>query len=50
MKINDKNEQRFGVVMTPLNLGTLSSDDDDAGENVRKTIVLIGKTLAVHVR
>ena len=31
-------------------LGTLSSDDDDAGENVRKTIVKISKTLAVHVR
>ena len=31
-------------------IGTLSSDDDDAGENVRKTIVLISKTLAVHVR
>ena len=31
--------------------GTLSSDDDDdAGENVRKTIVLISRTLAVHVR
>ena len=30
---------------------TLSSgdDDDDAGENVRKTIVLFSKTLAVHV-
>ena len=28
-------------------LGTLSSD---AGENVRKTIVLISKTLAVHMR
>ena len=31
-------------------IGTLSSDDDDAGENVRKTIVLISNTLAVHVR
>ena len=31
-------------------IGTLSSDDDDASENVRKTIVLISKTLAVHVR
>ena len=31
-------------------LGTLSSDDDDAGENVRKTIILISKTLAMHVR
>ena len=33
-----------------MTIGTLSSDDDDAGENVRKTIVLISKTLAVHVR
>ena len=31
-------------------IGTLSSDDDDAGENVRKIIVLISKILAVHVR
>ena len=31
-----------------MSLGTLSSDDDDAGENVRKTIVLISKTQAVH--
>ena len=30
-------------------LGTLSSDDDDAGENVRKTIVLISKTPVVHL-
>ena len=28
----------------------LAAGDDDAGENVRKTIVLISKTLAVHVR
>ena len=46
-KTSDK-KRRFGVIMTPS--GTLSSDDDDAGENVRKTIVLICKTLAVHVR
>ena len=33
-----------------MTIWTLSNDDDDAGENVRKTIVLISKTLAVHVR
>ena len=37
-------------VRVDATLGTFSSDDDDAGENVRKTIVLISKILAVHVR
>ena len=31
-------------------IGTLSSEDDDAGESVRKTVVLISKTLALYVR
>ena len=31
-------------------LGTFSSDDDHASENVRKQSVLINKTLALHVR
>ena len=42
--------EHIGHIVKPLLLGTLSSDDDDAGENVRKTIVLISKTLAVHLR
>ena len=42
--------QRLLRVVVTYTIGTLSSDDDDAGENVRKTIVLISKTLAVHVR
>ena len=33
-----------------VSLGTLSSNDDDAGKKVRKTVLLISKTLAVHVR
>ena len=40
---------KFGTLISS-SLGSLSNDDDDAGENVRKTIVLISKTLAVHVR
>ena len=34
----------------PTVLGTFSSDDDHAGENVRKQSVLINKTLALYVR
>ena len=34
----------------PMVLGTFSSDDDHASENVRKQSVLINKTLALHVR
>ena len=34
----------------PTVIGTFSSDDDHASENVRKQSVLINKTLALHVR
>ena len=40
----------FLIKISDYRLTDHISDDDDAGENVRKTIVLISKTLAVHVR
>ena len=41
----------MAVLVVVVIIGTLDSDDDDASEDVRqKTIVLIRKTLALHVR